>query len=181
MTIESEAYSKHMNLKLAADELGIKWQDLYCRLKNQGVNVVGDKLRYGSDRDKLSSKAEAMFKEYVPSAISMNEIKWQRKYDFEVSGHKIDVKCSLKRRLSKKHDSLSWAFSFKKQTLICDFVCCFCLDDNKDVEQVLLVPSEFFRGLQTVSVSCAGNSKWMDYSVSLGDLEDFFLSLNNNT
>jgi len=179
MTIESEAYLKHMNLKLAANELGIKWQTLYCRLKNQGVNVIGDKLRYGSDRDKLSAKAEELFKLSVPSAISMNHIKWQYKHDFEVNGFKVDVKCSMKRCLSKKYSAKSWAFSFKKQTLECDFVCCFCLDDNKNVETVLLVPSEFFKGLQTVSVSCVGNSKWLDYSVSLNDLEEFFLSLNN--
>ena len=178
MTPEAIAYEKHKNLKIAAQEIGIKWQTLYLRLKNQGIAVIGDKLRYGSDRDKLSAKAEAIFKEHVPSAVSMNDIKWQHKHDFEVNGFKVDVKCSMKRRLSSKYQSKSWAFSFKKQTITCDFVCCFCLDDNKEVENVLLVPSEFFKGLQTVSVASSGNSKWLDYSVDICELEEFFMSLN---
>ena len=178
MTPEAIAYEKHKNLKLASEEIGINWQTLYCRLKKQGVAVVGDKLRYGSDRDKLSSKAESMFKDAVPSAVSMNEIKWQHKYDFEVNGHKVDVKCSVKRRLSKRSESMSWAFSFKKQTLACDFVCCFCLDDNREVEKVLLVPSEFFKGLQTIYVAASGHSKWLDYSVEISELEEFFTSLH---
>ena len=180
MTPEALAYDKHKNLKIAANEIGMKWQTLYCRLKNQGVNVIGDKLRYGSDRDKLSAKAEAIFKDNVPSAISMNKIKWQYKHDFEVNGFKVDVKCSVKRCLSKKYQAKSWAFSFKKQTLTCDFVCCFCLNDNKEVETVLLVPSEFFKGLQTVSVATSGNSKWLDYAVDICDLEAFFIALNKS-
>ena len=55
---EAEAYSRHMNLKLAAHELGMKWQTLYYRLKRAGVPVVGDKLRHGSDRDRLAARAE---------------------------------------------------------------------------------------------------------------------------
>ena len=62
MTPEAIAYEKHKNLKIDAQEIGIKWQTLYLRLKNQGIAVIGDKLRYGSDRDKLSAKAEAIFK-----------------------------------------------------------------------------------------------------------------------
>ena len=45
MTPEQIAYDKHKNLKLAASEIGLKWQTLYSRLKNQGVNIIGDKLR----------------------------------------------------------------------------------------------------------------------------------------
>lgn len=171
------AYEKHKNLKIAASEIGIKWQTLYYRLKKQGVSIIGDKLRYGSDRDRLSSIAEAEFKKYVPTAVSMNEIKWQFKYDFTVNGHKVDVKCSTKRRLSSKYPSLSWAFSFKRQSLICDFVCCFCLGDDRKTEKVLLVPSEFFKGLQTISVSVNGASKWLDYEVEADELEEFFLNL----
>lgn len=177
MTPEVIAYEKHKNLKIAASEIGIKWQTLYSRLKNQGVSATGDKLRYGSDRDKLSAKAEDEFRLYVPSAKSMNDIRWQSKYDFSVNGHKVDVKCSMKRKLSSRYKNLSWAFSFKKQTLVCDFVCCFCLNENKDTEVVLLVPSEFFKGLQTVSVASSGNSKWLDYSIDPNELEEFFMSL----
>ena len=51
-----EAYGRHKNLKIAAAEVGIPWQKLYLILRNAGVPVVGDKLRYGSDRDKLARK-----------------------------------------------------------------------------------------------------------------------------
>lgn len=174
MTPESIAYEKHKNLKLAASEIGIKWQTLYCRLKNQGVNVVGDKLKYGSDRDRLSSLAESTFLKLVPSAASMNSIKWQYKYDFEVNGYRVDVKCSMPRQLNKKYPSKSWAFNFKKQALVCDFVCCFGMDENKEVQKIILVPSEFFKGLSTVSVSITGRSKWLDYEIVGDELEDFF-------
>lgn len=177
MTPEAAAYERHKNLKLAANEVGIKWQTLYCRLKNQGVPITGDKLRYGSDRDKLSALAESIFRKYVPSAVSMNAIKWQHKHDFEINGFKVDVKCSLKKYRQKKCKAQSWAFSIKKQTLSCDFICCFCFGNNKEVERALLIPSEFFKGLQTISVSVSGGSKWLDYSINISDLEDFFFSL----
>lgn len=177
MSQEAIAYDKHKNLKLAAADIGIKWQTLYARLKNQGVKVVGDKLKYGSDRDRLSTLAELEFLRFVPSAISMNSIKWQHKYDFEVNGHKVDVKCSMPKKLSKSSDSESWSFSFKKQSLICDFVCCFGLNNSRETEKIILVPSEFFKGLQTVSVSINGNSKWMDYEIKGDELESFFFSM----
>jgi len=174
MTPEAIAYEKHKNLKLAAADIGIKWQTLYSRLKNQGVNVVGDKLRYGSDRDKLSSFAETEFIRLVPSAVNMNSIKWQYKYDFEVNGYRVDVKSSMPRQLNKKYPSKSWSFSFKKQSLVCDFVCCFGIGENKEVQKIILVPSEFFKGLSTVSVSITGVSKWLDYEIGGYELEDFF-------
>lgn len=174
MTPEAKAYDKHKNLKLAANEIGIKWQTLYCRLKKQGIDVIGDKLRYGSDRDKLSAFAESEFKHLVPRAISMNNIKWQYKYDFDVHGYSVDVKCSMPKKRLKKYNNESWAFSFKKQTLVCDFVVCFCLSHEKHIEYILLVPKEFFIGLQTVSVSCNGDSKWLDYAIKPDELSKFF-------
>jgi len=176
MSQESLAYAKYKNLKLAADDIGIPWSTLYYRLKKQGVKIIGDRLKYGSDRDKLGSLAESEFKRLVPSAVSMNEIKWQYKYDFTVNNQKVDVKCSKPRILNRKYKSESWSFSFKKQTLVCDFMCCFCMDKNRVIKHILLVPSEFFKGLQTVSVSCKGESKWLDYSVTGKELNDFFES-----
>jgi hypothetical protein len=177
MSQEVIAYRKHMNLKLAANELGIAWQTLYCRLKQLGEPVIGDKLRYGSDRDKLSAMAEIEFKRLVPFAINNNAIQFQSKYDFMVAGWKVDVKASMPRQLNRRFAALSWSFSFKKQSLICDFICCFCFDEAKALDRILLVPSEFFRGLQTVSVSCAGGSKWLDYEITADDLAPFFAGL----
>lgn len=177
MSLIQEAYAKHKNLKLAAAELGMPWQILYANLKKEGVDVTGDKLRYGSDRDKLSALAEDEFSRLVPSAKVMNQVRWQYPWDFEVGDLKIDVKASMPRQLNKKYPATSWAFSFKKQSLTCDFIVCFCFGVDKAIQRVLLVPKEFFMGLQTVSVSCEGNSKWLDYAVEPGDLSSFFSSL----
>jgi hypothetical protein len=179
MSIESDAYAKHMNLKLAANELGVNWKTLYCRLKKQGVKVAGDKLRYGADRDKLGALGESIFKKYVPDAVDKNKTEFQSKYDFDIYGLKIDVKCGKPRQLNKKYTALSWSFSFKKQSLIADFIVCFCLDDQNQIEKTLLVPNEFFKGLQTVSVSKDGGSKWLDYATSPEELQDFFKEVSS--
>ena len=70
---EAEAYSRHMNLKLAAHELGMKRQTLYYRLKRAGVPVVGDKLRHGSDRDRLAARRIAS----RAALSSAQDHKWQ--------------------------------------------------------------------------------------------------------
>ena len=172
-----EAYGRHKNLKIAAAEVGIPWQKLYLILRKAGIPMVGDKLRYGSDRDKLAALAECEFHRLVPDAVSMNKIRWQAKYDFTVHGFRVDVKSSMPRRLNKKYSAESWAFSFKKQSLECDFICCFCVSHDRTINHVLLVPSEFFAGIQTVSVSCNGGSKWLDYTIAANDLSEFFAEL----
>ena len=73
MSKEIEAYRKHKNLKIAARELGMAWQALYVILRKAGEPVTGDKLRYGSDRDKLGALAEAEFKRLVPFAQDLND------------------------------------------------------------------------------------------------------------
>lgn len=180
MSKEVEIYRKHKNLKLAAAELGIAWQSLYVQLRKIGEPVTGDKLRYGTDRDKLGAIGEAEFKRLVPFAIDKNSLEHQAKYDFDVIGQKVDVKASGQRQLNKKYAAKSWSFSFKRQSLICDFICCFCMNDNKQIQHVLLVPSEFFKGLKTVSVSCEGNSKWLDYTINQNELASFFTSLSDS-
>lgn len=179
MSLIADAYNKHRNLKLAAAELGMPWQSLYVQLKKEGVTVTGDKLRYGSDRDRLAALAEAEFRRLVPAARGMNTVSWQAKHDFDVNGIKVDVKCSMPRQLSKKYQAKSWSFSFKKQSLLCDFICCFCMGEERELQRVLLVPREFFDGLQTVSVSCHGHSKWLEYEVAPEELSAFFSSLVN--
>ena len=174
MTIESDAYAKHKNLKLAAIEIGMKWQTLYCRLKAQGVAVTGDKLRYGADRDKLGVYGEQLFQSIVPFAQNANNNQFQSKVDFDVNGLKVDVKAGMPRQLNKKFSALAWSFSFKRQTLHADFIVCFCLDEQKAIEHILLVPKEFFNGLQTVSVSRKGYSKWFDYKIEQHELLEFF-------
>lgn len=174
MSIEAEAYARHKNLKLAAAEIGIDWQVLYTRLRQQGVAVTGDKLRYGDDRDKLAATFEAKFAELVPQAESCNQAKWQSKFDFYVSGHKVDIKTSRRHKAGAYGKALRWSFSIKRQSLDCDFMCCFCLGDNDEIEKVLLIPSEFFAGAQLISVACSGASKWEEFVVEPGELAEFF-------
>jgi len=168
-----------MNLKLAANELGVAWQSLYVRLKKLGEPITGDKLRYGTDRDRLGALGESEFLRLVPFATNKNAGQYQSKYDFDVIDQKVDVKASRPRQLNKKFGAKSWSFSFKKQSLICDFICCFCMAEDRSIKHVLLVPSEFFKGLQTVSVSCEGNSKWLDYEIATDDLAAFFTALTS--
>lgn len=173
------AYRRHKNLKLAAEEISIPWQSLYVRLRAAGEPIIGDKARYGSEKDKLANKAENAFSVAVPFAVDQNKAKWQAKYDFDVLGTKVDVKSSKPKRQSFRTEKKRWAFSFAKQSLVCDFVCCFCYSDDMVVEKVLLVPSEIFGGVQTVSVSCEGSSKWFDYEIQTEDLAPFFSSLDS--
>ena len=49
------AYDKHQNLKVAASELGMKWQTLYWHLKKHNHPIIGNKSKYGSPKDKLAS------------------------------------------------------------------------------------------------------------------------------
>ena len=164
MTLESVAYEKHKNLKLAASEIGIKWQTLYCRLRKQGIQVCGDKTRYGTPKDQLATFAESGFKRLVPDAINMNSVEWQSKYDFSVNGYKIDIKSATQKRGLKRSNSMRWAFSIKKQSVICDFICCFCMNEKREIEKILLIPRELFEGMQTISVATSGNSKWKGLS-----------------
>ena len=179
MNHEILAYRKHMNLKLAANELGVAWQSLYVRLKKLGEPITGDKLRYGTDRDRLGALGEKEFLRLVPFATNKNFAQYQCKYDFDVFEQKVDVKASSPRQLNKKFQARSWSFSFKKQSLICDFICCFCMAEDRSIQHVLVVPSEFFKGLQTVSVSCEGNSKWLDYEIAADELASFFRALTS--
>ena len=173
MSIYSESYSKHKNLKISADELGINWATLYSILKNEGVNVTGDKTRYGSMKDKLGAFGESIFKSIVPNAIYMNETKWQSKFDFKCNDFKIDVKTSSRRKYMKNSNSTRWAFSCKNNQSECDFLVCFCLNDDKSIENILLVPFEIYSGSQTISVSTSG-SKWLEFSVTKDELFMFF-------
>ena len=174
---EVQAYERHRNLKLAAAEVGMPWQTLYLHLKKAGVPVAGDRLRYGTDRDRLGALAEAEFGRLVPSAVACNDRRYQAPIDFDVRGYGVDVKCAMPRRGLARSQAQRWAFSFKRQSLTADFVCCFCMTEARAIDRVLLVPQEFFAGLQSISVACSGASKWLDYAVLPAQLAEFFAAL----
>ena len=110
MTIEAKAYEKHKNLKLAAQEIGIGWQTLYYRLRKQGVSVTGDKLKYGSNTDKIAAFGEQEFLKLIPFSEDQNQKKYQSKFDFLVCGQKVDIKTSNLKLINKSFKARSWAF-----------------------------------------------------------------------
>lgn len=184
MSIQQEcvtAYRKHKNLKLAALDVGIPWQSTYVHLRNAGEPVTGDKVRYGSDKDRLAAKAEALFKSFVPSAVDQNDGKYQSKIDFIVHGYSVDVKSSTLRLSNKACKLRRWAFSMKKQEMLADFFVCLCFDiDGDELLKLMLVPGEIVRKYATISLSEMG-SKWDDYIIAADELDTFFNSLPPNT
>lgn len=169
-------YEKHKNLKLAADELGIKWQTLYSRLKKAGHAVTGDKERYGSDKDRLATKAESLFKTLVPFAENQNGLKFQAKVDFVINGKKVDIKASTLKKGMKHSNIRRWAFSVKKQEFVADFLVCFAFDDDGGYK-ILLIPAEFIRFYQSISISENAKSKWLEYEIDPNELAPFFNEL----
>ena len=166
------AYEKHKNLKLAANELGMKWQTLYVQLRKFGIPVTGDKLKYGSDSDRLAARAEIEFGRLVTFAISQNEEKFQAHFDFLVGNEKVDVKSSRLHQGSKRFPALRWSFSVKRQEFCANFIVCFAM---KEIGyRILLIPGELVRNYMTISVSEKGKSKWLQYEVTPDELSEFF-------
>ncbi len=169
------AYNKHKNLKLAADELGVKWQTLYVQLRKLNIPVTGDKLKYGSNRDRLAARAEIEFQRLVPFAINQNKVKFQSKFDYFVGNEKVDIKASHLKPGNKRFKQVRWAFSVKRQELCADFIVCFGMLDNG--YKLFLIPGECVRYYQTISISNTGVSKWHQYAISPEDLTIFFKDL----
>lgn len=170
-----KAYDKYKNLKLAANAVGIKWQSLYVILKKEGVKVIGDKSRYGTDSDKLAAKGEKIFKNLVPIARDLNKEKFQSKIDFDVLGYGVDVKTSNLNKSNSKAISKRWAFSIKRQELIADFFVGIALEKGV-LAKIYLIPCEIAKHYQTISAS-ENSSKWNDYLIKPSELLDFFRSL----
>lgn len=174
-----ESYKRTKNLKLTGIELGIPWQTVYVHLRKNGVQVTGDKMRYGSDRDRLSASAELRFSEIVPFAINMNNTKFQNEIDFKVGEFGIDIKASKLHQGSKQFKAKRWAFSVKKQELFADFIVCFGFDEIGH-RITLLIPGELIRKYQTISISEFGKSKWLDYKITVEGLRDFFIQITDS-
>lgn len=182
ITTMKEVYDKHKNLKLAAEELGMVWQTLYYNLNKVGHPVTGDKERYGSPTDKMAKAMEDKFKLLVPHAEDYNKDKFQALIDFKVGDLSVDIKSSTKKdgykSNPKKNASYRWAFSTKVQEKCSDFMICFCMEgydceNYGNVEKILLIPKEFYKNKQSLSVSCS-KSKWYDFEVSEQELQEFF-------
>lgn len=170
-------YSEIKNLKLVGEQMGIPWQTVYWWLKKQGVAVTGDKRVYGSDKDRMAAKYEDLFHTLVPQAVPENDREFQAKYDFTVGGYTVDIKSATRSSMCSRSNHLNyrWAFSTKKN-MDADFMVCFCLEGStkeNHVNRILLIPNEFCRDKQTISVSC-NTSKWFEFEVTEQGLVKFF-------
>jgi len=166
-----ESYRRLRSLKRVGLELGIPWQTVYVHLRKVGEPVTGDKLRYGSDTDRLAARAEHYFSELVPFARDMNLTKFQAKYDALVYGHRIDIKAA-------RHLRGSWAFSLKKQERIADFFVAFAFDEGgKQIMHTFLFPADCMRHYSTVRVK--DGNRWWAYRIEDCDLTDFMAQLRN--
>lgn len=177
-----ESYTRLKNLKLTAEETGIPWQTVYWWLKKEGVEVTGDKIRYGGDSDKIALIGELYFKNLFPDAVYENENKFQAKCDFSLYGNTVDIKTSSLRHHKSRSGNIvkRWGFNcFNNDEEPIDFFVCFCLKENgKDIEKILLIPSELVvTKTGGLSVSALG-SKWDSFTVSEEDLVDFFNNFN---
>lgn len=173
-----EAYARLKSLHAVGAETGIPWQTVYVHLKNAGVAVMGDKARYGSEKDKLAIKAEIEFERLVPYAENQNKLMYQPKIDFLVCGYGVDVKASRLNKGFHSSERRRWAFSCKKQEMCADFIVCFGYKDEGF--EVFLIPGELVRKYQSISIGPSMTGKWAQYSVKPSDLNAFFSGLSRN-
>lgn len=183
---EAEAYARHKNLKLAANELGVQWQQLYVRLRKMGVPVTGDKARYGCAKDRLASKAERLFAEDVPAAKDANAQQYQAMIDFSVGEFTVDIKASrlhpARPERSGKTTAPRWMFCINKQKDRADFFVMYAFDpDAERVEHVFLIPAEIATTKSTIVVPKSLSSKWADYRVERAEIASFFDGLADAT
>lgn len=173
------SYNSLKNLKLTAKELNIPWQTVYWWLKKEGIEVTGDKERYGGKSDRVGVIGESLFASKLPFAENQNKLKFQAECDFKVKDVKIDIKTSLLREYSSrgqpKNKCYRWGFN-PNYSYDIDYMVCYCLEgdvDNYSVEHILLIPQEILDGKTTVSVS-KSSSKYLDFKVSEQELIEFF-------
>ena len=171
---EIDAYRRHKNLRLAAEELGMKWQSLYVHLRSAGVAVTGDKARYGCAKDRLGTFGESLFYQDVPEAIDSNRAQFQANIDFDVLGWSVDVKTA-----TPSADKTRWSFGINKQKDRADFFVMYALDDatSRRVIHGILIPREIATAKALISLPVSLNSKWTDYFVERNELATFFRGL----
>jgi hypothetical protein len=77
------------------------------QLYKRGVKLVGDKLRFGCDRDRQARMAELYVLSKLNGAIDHNAEQFQPEVDITYRGARIDVKSSVLQRVGH-HVSLSF-------------------------------------------------------------------------
>lgn len=174
-----DSYKKHQNLKIAGAELGMSFQTLYWNLKKAGVDVPGNKERYGSEKDRFGVVAEKIFSEIIPEAEDLNGKKFQSKYDFRLNDVRFEIKAAKRQCLGFGKGGDRWAFSIKRQISACDFYVLFAFSPDKELEKIFMVPHDVLCSTTTISVSVNGSSKWHAYEVSREELREIVLSISS--
>lgn len=173
-----ESYRRLKNTKLVSAELGVPLSTVYWRLQRSGEPVTGDKAQYGSATDKTGARGERWFKRVIPWAEDQNDVEFQSKVDFLVSGLRVDVKTS-RPRLTKK-GLLSWTWSLRKQRDEADYFVCLALTgrgENPGVHKALLLCGEVAQSSSSLHLSHDGialRGKWARAARSSDELRQFF-------
>lgn len=173
-------YSEYHNLKLVGHEMDIPWQTVYWWLKKEGVSVRGNKSKYGGLKDQIGLIGERVFKQTFPEAEDQNVLQFQAKYDFLLKGLKIDVKTSFPRDMKSKGANVLYRWGFHTKTQRdADFIVGYCYDgdlENYELKKIFLIPNEFVKDIQTVSIPCKGRSKWYEFEITHEELVEFINS-----
>lgn len=175
-----DSYGRLKNLKLVGKEVGIPWQTVYVHLKKSGIQVAGDKARYGSVSDRISIIGEQAFKKLIPYSTDNNEPKFQSKIDFFINGYSVEIKTSRlhqKRIINGKKESEKWCFCINKQKDKADFFVLYALDNHLSISHIFLIPNEIATTKSTISIPLSLSSKWADYKISEDGLVSFFKEL----
>lgn len=120
---------------------------------------------------------ERMFRKTFPEAEDQNEKSFQPEFDFFLKDLKLDVKTSFPRDMKSRGTKVlyRWGFNTRRQQNA-DYIVCYCMDgdfEDYTLNCILLIPNEFIVGMQTVSVSCKGRSKWLDFVITEDELKQF--------
>lgn len=178
-----DSYERHKNLKVVGSELGIPWQTVYLYLKEFGVNVTGDKKRYGSAIDKLAREYEEKFKSMVPEAIDNNDSEFQSTVDFSVGSISVDVKVSRLQSSGRtpkgKSFSSRWAYCISKQKDLADVFILFALGVGDDIEHIFAIPNDIAINHSTISIPYSMKSKWAEFKMQKDDVRGFLVELGN--
>lgn len=90
-----DAYAASGDMRAAAALAGMNMLTAFRLLKMSGAMLVSDRLKFGSDGQKMGALAEVEFQRLVPNARQMNTNQNQHPgFDFLVGSNRIDVKAS---------------------------------------------------------------------------------------
>ena len=158
-------YNEYKNIKKVGELTSIPWQTVYWNLQKRGIICIGDKEKYGSNKDRFACIGEKYIQSiFGDKAKNQNEKKFQSKFDFLISDLKVECKSSKFSQKNKK-----WAFSFKRQRKVADFYIALCFDSNgNSVLYNLLIPDFMIRdNLQQISIGQdIMKSKWSNFIVT---------------